>query len=302
MEAASTIKRKGYNFMVGKERFREINALLNQALAEKKSLVAVHRGAWGGNIIENTIPAYVIARNMGADMFECDLSSYTDGVVYAFHDGGERRMFGETDNIKTMPSQRIEALTYKNSLGEESKRHVEHFENILAYFTHGELFNIDRAWDILPQVDEIMRRYPHAIRQAVIKTPVKDEHLEFFNSCPEKYMYMPIVYNMDEVRKVLSYPDINLVGMELIAVNPEDELFQQENVEWIQQQGLYVWVNVITLSSLDKHRLYGGLDDDTALLDNPDKSWGVLLQRGIDILQTDWPMQLSRYRDAYFGL
>ena len=82
----------------------------------------------------------------------------------------------------------------------------------------------------------------------------------------------------------------------------EDELFQQENVEWIQQQGLYVWVNVITLSSLDKHRLYGGLDDDTALLDNPDKSWGVLLQRGIDILQTDWPMQLSRYRDAYFGL
>ena len=265
-------------------------------------LIAVHRGTWGGNVIQNTVQAYRIALDMGGDIFECDAALSADGVFYAFHDGTEPINLGREENLTTLPSQEIDRLVCINSAYGPSGVHVEKLEDVLQAFTHGELFNIDRAWDILPQVDEIMRRYPHAIRQAVIKTPVKDEYLEFFNSCPEKYMYMPIVYNMDEVRKVLSYPDINLVGMELIAVTPEDELFQQENVEWIQQQGLYVWVNVITLSSLDKHRLYGGLDDDTALLDNPDNSWGVLLQRGIDILQTDWPMQLSRYRDAYFGL
>ena len=40
--------------MVGKEKFKEINRLLNQKLEEKKVLIAVHRGCGCGNIIENT--------------------------------------------------------------------------------------------------------------------------------------------------------------------------------------------------------------------------------------------------------
>ena len=37
--------------MVGKEKFKEINRLLNQKLEEKKVLIAVHRGCGCGNII-----------------------------------------------------------------------------------------------------------------------------------------------------------------------------------------------------------------------------------------------------------
>ena len=43
--------------MIGKECYAEINSTLDALLAEKKVLVAVHRGAWGGNIVENTIPS-----------------------------------------------------------------------------------------------------------------------------------------------------------------------------------------------------------------------------------------------------
>ena len=85
--------------MAGQERYKEINRILNRELAEKKTLIAVHRGAWGGNVIENTIASYEIARFMGADMFECDLAQSTDGVVYVIHDGGEKRLFGREENI-----------------------------------------------------------------------------------------------------------------------------------------------------------------------------------------------------------
>lgn len=40
--------------MAGQERFKEINNILNKELEEKKTLIAVHRGTWGGNIVENT--------------------------------------------------------------------------------------------------------------------------------------------------------------------------------------------------------------------------------------------------------
>lgn len=42
--------------MVGKKEYAQINELLNARLDAKKVLIAVHRGAWGGNIIEGTVP------------------------------------------------------------------------------------------------------------------------------------------------------------------------------------------------------------------------------------------------------
>lgn len=59
--------------MVGKKEYAQINELLNARLDAKKVLIAVHRGAWGGNIIEGTVPSLELALKMGADMFECDL-------------------------------------------------------------------------------------------------------------------------------------------------------------------------------------------------------------------------------------
>lgn len=56
------------------------------------------------------------------------------------------------------------------------------------------------------------------VKQAIIKTPVKDEYLEFFQNCPVKYMYMPIVYNMEELRKVLTYDNINIVGIGSVSL------------------------------------------------------------------------------------
>ena len=58
--------------MFGRQEYREINGNLNRQLEEKQVLIAVHRGTWGGNVIQNTIQAYRIALDMGGDIFECD--------------------------------------------------------------------------------------------------------------------------------------------------------------------------------------------------------------------------------------
>ena len=110
---------------------------------------------------------------MHADMFECDLISSTDGVVYAFHDGYEMRLLRKRRNIKTYTSKEIDAFKYKNIIEEPAEYGVEKFEDILKSFQSGELFNIDRAWDILPEVISLLEKYPQAIHQAIIKTPVK---------------------------------------------------------------------------------------------------------------------------------
>lgn len=286
--------------MVGKQQFAETNKLLNERLDRKKALIAVHRGAWGGNIIEGTNASFELALQMGADLFESDLSKSTDGVIYAFHDTQEPRLLRIKENIKTLSSAEIDRLVFKNSIGEDSGKHVQRFEEVLKHFTHGELFNIDRSWPILAETDALLRKYPHVIQQAIIKTPVKDEYLEFFRTCPVKYMYMPIAYNMDEVRKVLSCDNINVVGVEAISASVDSEMFREENIRWMRDQGLYVWVNSITLS--DHHILSGTYDDDRALREGFGASWGVLMDRGYNVIQTDWPYQLAAYRNQRFGV
>ena len=40
-------------------------------------------------------------------------------------------------------------------------------------------------------------------------------------------MYMPIVYNMEELRKVLTYDNINIVGVEAIAKTADSEMIDR---------------------------------------------------------------------------
>ena len=98
--------------MFGRECYSEINELLNKTFEKKKVLIAAHRGAWGGNIIENTIPSFLLAREMGADMFECDVSKSTDGILYAFHDGFETRLLGINKNIEKLSASEIDNAAF----------------------------------------------------------------------------------------------------------------------------------------------------------------------------------------------
>ncbi|MBC5629224.1 glycerophosphodiester phosphodiesterase family protein [Clostridium sp. NSJ-6] len=286
-------------FMVGKEKYRDINSLLNKKINEKKVLIAVHRGSPGGNIIENTIPAYHNSLRLGGDMFEMDVIKSTDGILYTFHDGTERRNLKEEDNIKTMSSEKIDSLFYYNSIGAPSEFKVERFEDVVKEFNKGELYNIDRAWDIFPEVFEALNKYDYAIGQALFKSPVKKEILEFLEKNEKKYMYMPIVYSLEEIEEVLSYENINLVGLEIIAKDTECDLFNDDVLDRLKSKGLFLWVNAITL---DKEIvLYGKLDDNISVIEGPENGWGKLFEKKIDIIQTDWPSLLKEYRDKYFN-
>ena len=68
--------------MIGKKEYAQINALLNRKLEEKKHMIAVHRGSYTGNITQNTIPAYIAAIRMGADMVEGDINKVSGRTAF----------------------------------------------------------------------------------------------------------------------------------------------------------------------------------------------------------------------------
>lgn len=287
----------------GQERFAKTNALLSRLVEQKKHLIAVHRGSWGGNICQNTVGAYIAAVSMGADMVEADVNSSTDGVLYSFHDGHEPDVFGVTKSIKTMDSAEIESYHPLNTLGLRNAGRISRLSEVLDYLPENILLNIDRAWDIFPQLLAFLDNYPKARTQVVIKAPLKaKDALAAMNAHPVKYMFMPICYSMQDVEEGLSYADINVVGCELIAFSEENELYQDENIAALHAKGLYTWVNAIQLGDWQRKPLYGPLDDDISVLKDPELGWGGLFAKHIDVIQTDWPALLYNYRRKKLGI
>ena len=288
---------------LGQMRYAQINTPLSQKLAQKKCLIAAHRGSWGGNIAQNTVGAYKAALQMGADIVETDVNATTDGVLYSFHDGNEQRVFGVEKSIRQMDSKEVESYHPINTCNELTAARINRLTEVLDFLSHGKLLNIDRAWNIIPQLLEVLDRYPNAKYQVVIKAPLKAKAAyEYLNAHPVKYMFMPICYSFEDVEAALSYPDLNVVGCEIIAFDEQMELFSDESIQRIHDRNLFVWVNAVTLGDVGVRPLYAKLDDDVSVLEDPSLGWGKLFEKKIDVMQTDWPALLYQYRRKILGV
>ena len=288
---------------LGQMRYAQINTPLSQKLTQKKCLIAAHRGSWGGNITQNTVGAYKAALQMGADIVETDVNATTDGVLYSFHDGNEQRVFGVEKSIRQMDSKEVESYHPINTCNELTAARINRLTEVLDFLSHGELLNIDRAWNIIPQLLEVLDRYPNAKYQVVIKAPLKAKAAyEYLNAHPVKYMFMPICYSFEDVEAALSYPDLNVVGCEIVAFDEQMELFSDESIQRIHDRNLFVWVNAVTLGDVGVRPLYAKLDDDVSVLEDPSLGWGKLFEKKIDVMQTDWPALLYQYRRKILGV
>lgn len=294
----------------GQECYASNNALLNAKLEEKKHLIAVHRGSWAGNIIQSTVPAFICSFKMGADMVECDVNRTTDGVLYSFHDGWEHDLLRSDKSIKKMSSAEVEAHLPYNTTHLQNREPINRLSTILDWLPSDKLLNIDRSWDIFPWVLEELDRHPEAVRQVVLKSSVRgefhgvpvDEALSTLKDHPVKYMYMPICYSMEDIEKALSLEDVNVVGCELIAGSDTDEVYQDEVIRYLHDHHLFAWANAIQLGNNGRDPLFGPLDDDISLIEDPDLGWGKLFEKGLDIIQTDWPAILYSYRLEKLGI
>ena len=284
----------------GKPIYASVNEKLNARFAQYKTLIAAHRGSWHGNIMQNTLSAMRAAVRMGADILETDTTATKDGVVYALHDGAEPVLLGLPRNAMRLNSETVEHYPMLNALGVPTRQHVERLETLLGGLTHGELINIDRTWRAGGLVLPILDTLPHMLQQALIKAPLREKQiLEQLSEHPNKYMFMPICYSLADVEAALAYDGLNMVGVELIAPTPESELFQDEAIAWIHSRGLFCFVNALVITDADPdEELYGGLDDNLSVIQDPALGWGRLMDKGIDVIQTDWPSILRDYRAA----
>ena len=87
--------------------------------------------------------------------------------------------------------------------------------------------------------------------------------------------------------------DINFMGAELVFSTEQAEVISPSYIEKMKKKGITLWGNAIVFDYT--YPLAAGHDDDISMLENPDNGWGWLVDRGFDIIQTDWVKDCSEY-------
>ena len=108
-------------------------------------------------------------------------------------------------------------------------------------------------------------------------------------------MFMPMAWNEDTVTEKLKSRNINQIGVEVLFGKDDLPCISDEYIEKMHKDGYLIWTNSIIYN--DAEIINGGHSDDYSLHTSPNGGWGWLIDRGFDIIQTDWSMPLRAYLD-----
>ena len=126
----------------------------------------------------------------------------------------------------------------------------------------------------------------------ILKSPPKAEHLALLEDMAPDICYMPILFNKEEEELTARYK-INYCMAELVFRQLSSPLVEDAFLRELKNRDILIWGNSINLN--ESNILAGGKDDRNAITGNPDDNWGWFIDKGFDVLQTDWPLLLRDY-------
>ena len=181
--------------------------------AKKHTLIVCHRGATGGNIPCNTLPAFEIALMQGADMLEADVSKTLDGTLCIFHPRMESRHLNKECSIPEMTWEQVRELRYVNMNRTPTQFGIVTLDDLLEQFKNRCFINLDKFWDAPADIYRAVKRHD-MLDQVLVKSPPTDEVVTVLKEIGPDVPYMPVIYEGREFPpEALMESGINYYGL-----------------------------------------------------------------------------------------
>jgi len=253
-------------------------------------MVVSHRGDWR-NAPENSLQAFQNCIDQGVDMIEVDIHKTKDGELVCMHDKTLDRCSNGKGRISDHTLAEVKELYLKPQHAASLTRHtIPTLEEVLNLCKGNILINIDKGYDYFQDVVRLMEK-TGTMEQVIIKSDKSaSQVLEENGDVLQKVIYMPIVnLNKRNAREMVTENlKLKPVAIECCIEKYNSEV--EELLQMIRQAGVKVWINSIWASLCDGH------DDDRAVeMNEPDESWGWILERGATLIQSDRPYDLMQY-------
>ena len=260
---------------------------------EGKTWIAAHRGASGGNIPCNSLPAFQAALFSQADVIELDVSESLDGTLYVFHPGMEPVFLNSSKLISEMHDHEVQSQFLHNGDATPTQWGVPLLDDVLQMLKDKCIINVDKFWMNIPAIAQAIRQH-HMQDQVIIKTPLAEEYLKQVEEFAPDMPFMPVISTSDEIHEyLLKKPKIRYIGMEIVFSDEDSPLASTALVEKVHRDDCILWLNTLIYNHHAQMAAYHS--DDTAMAGDLHNGWGWAIEKGYDILQTDWPLEMRLY-------
>ena len=270
-------------------RAAELTAILEDH--SDRVMVVAHRGCWRV-APENSLPAIEECVRAGVDMIEIDVRETSDGELVVIHDESVDRTTDGQGLVSELTLEQIRTLRLRDFDGGSersiTKERVPTLSEALMAAKDRILVNLDAKEAVRDKAYEVASQLGVA-KQILFKMSLASpddvdlESTAFFGNV----FFMPIIReaNGDLVDQVNSFADVDPVAFEVIYLQGDMML---STCDAAAAQDARCWVNTMW------DRLSPGHSDDVAV-DDPDGHWGVLIEMGVNMFQTDRPLELVEY-------
>ncbi len=253
-------------------------------------MVVAHRGCWRGSS-ENSLESVQRCIDAGVEMVELDVRRTKDGVLVLLHDDTLDRTTSGSGALADKTYDEIAELLLRTEAGgsgsELTENKIPKFSEVLALADGGLLINVDAKDEVFADASAMVQE--HGIAEQVlfkIGGSVSDIQEKSESIDPECH-FMPILVQSDQSlsERILELASTRKVAYEIVF----DELpYLLEGIDSMRGDGMRVWANTML------PRYSAGLDDAMAL-EHPDAVWGRLVESGVNMIQTDQPLELQAY-------
>lgn len=271
-------------------KMQDVSKIIKQLNSRSDSivLIASHRGDWR-NAPENSIQAIKNCIRMGVDIVEIDVRMTKDSALVLMHDATIDRTTTGKGKVSDWCLDSLKTLNLKNGCGIATRYRIPTFKEAMETAKGLIMVNIDKAPDYMDKVYKILVE-TGTVDQAILKGYDDIEKVrKKYGDMLEKIIYMPIIKEETPMLSGLVddyMTEYQPVAFEVIYNKDDSSMF--DVIKTIKEKNIHVWVNTLWES------LCGDHTDDRAI-DDPDGSWGWVIEHGATIIQTDRPEELLKY-------
>jgi len=261
------------------------------ASIEKSIMVVAHRGDWR-NAPENSLQAIENCIEMGVDMVEIDVRMTKDSVLVLMHDKTIDRTTTGKGLISDWDYDSLQKLYLKSGANHATAHKIPTLEEAMNTAKGKILVNLDKVENFIAEAYKIVKK-TGTTEQAYFKGKKPYAELrKLYGDILDSIIYMPIVYykNDDAFAYVAEMEkELNPIAYEMNYDEYTTKV--QALADTIRNGGNDLWTN-----SLWPHQCAGRHDDRA--VNQPDSAWGVIIERGATIIQTDRPQLLIEYLES----
>ncbi len=259
---------------------------------EKKVLLVAHRGVCGANIPCNSLQAFQVALNQGADIIELDVDYSADGELFIQHPKMEKVHLRMQDRIRNFPASMVENFRLSNCDLAPTEWNIVRLEDALKLLKGKCIINIDKFWEAPEKISKLVRKLGME-DQILIKTANKPEYLDAVEKYAPDLYYMSVVRDVDTTHEDMKKRNINYVGAEVLFNKEDAPVASKEYIDMMHSEGKIVWVNALVYDYRAVLAAYH--NDDISMIEDPEKGWGWLADRGFDLIQTDFLLPCKQF-------